>query len=186
VSAWDNGSPEPEKLMTGQTPIRVEPGSLPYRQGVGIVLINGSGEIFIGRRCEDLVSDEVIHRWQMPQGGIDGGEDPATAALRELWEETGVRSVEILAETRDWIAYDLPREAVGIALKGLYRGQRQKWYVMRFTGDESEIDLAPPGGEKEFDAWRWAKASEVKANIVPFKQALYDAVLTEFQDFLRD
>ena len=116
----------------------------------------------------------------MPQGGIDGHEDPKAAALRELYEETGIRSVKVLSESREWIDYDLPREAVGIALKGKFRGQRQKWFAMRFTGREDEIDLKPPGHKPEFDAWRWAASSEVLELIVGFKRAAYEAVLAEF------
>ena len=122
-----------------------DPGTLPYRPCVGIVVLNADGLIGLGRRIGELVEQEHQYRWQMPQGGIDGDEDPKAAAYRELYEETGVRSVEVLAETKDWIHYDLPPEAVGIALKGKFRGQRQKWFAMRFTGAEQEIDLQPAG-----------------------------------------
>jgi putative (di)nucleoside polyphosphate hydrolase len=157
-----------------------DPNTLPYRPCAGIVLLNAEGRIWLGRRFDDLVQQETERRWQMPQGGIDEHEDAEAAALRELYEETGVRSVKILAVSRDWIYYDLPPEAVGIALKGKYRGQRQKWFAMRFTGDEREIDLQPPGHKPEFDAWRWATASEVLELIAGFKRAAYEAVLAEF------
>ncbi len=125
------------------------------------------------------------YRWQMPQGGIDPDEEPRAAALRELYEETGIRSVEVLAETRNWIPYDLPPEFVGTALKGKFRGQRQKWFAMSFTGTDQEIDLQPPGHEQEFDAWRWASASEVLENVVTFKRSAYEAVLAELGHFTR-
>lgn len=157
--------------------------TLPYRPCAGIVLLNDEGRIWIGRRCHDLVEQEMEHRWQMPQGGIDEREDPASAALRELYEETGVRSVQLLGETREWIYYDLPAEAVGIALGGKYRGQRQKWFAMRFIGPEEEINLQPAGHKPEFDAWRWASPGEVLNLIVDFKRAAYEAVLAEFAGF---
>ncbi|MBI4723747.1 MAG: RNA pyrophosphohydrolase [Rhodomicrobium sp.] len=159
----------------------IDPSSLPYRPCVGIVLLNGEGFIWMGRRFDELVQQEDEKRWQMPQGGIDAHEQPEVAALRELYEETGVRSVEILAESRDWIHYDLPPESVGKALKGKYRGQRQKWFAMRFTGEEQEIDLQPAGYKPEFDAWRWATPGEVLASIVGFKRPAYEAVIAEFE-----
>ena len=113
--------------------------------------------MWVGRRRPKWAGDGSAHIWQMPQGGISAGEGARAAALRELEEETGVASVELLAEAPGWFTYDLPEELLGIALKGRYRGQRQKWFAMRFVGDESEIDIAPRNGHKaEFDAWRWA------------------------------
>jgi len=163
-----------------------DPNTLPYRPCVGIVLLNAEGLIWLGRRFgDDLVQQEYERRWQMPQGGIDEHEDPQAAALRELHEETSVRSVTILGVTKDWICYDLPPEAVGIALKGKFRGQRQKWYAMRFTGQEQEIDLRPHGHKPEFDAWRWASASEVLGLVVGFKRPAYEAVLAEFTHLIR-
>ncbi len=163
----------------------IDPGTLPYRPCVGIVVLNGDGLIWLGRRIGELVEQEFEYRWQMPQGGIDGHEDPKAAAFRELYEETGIRSVEVLAETKDWIHYDLPPAAVGIALKGKFRGQRQKWFAMRFTGVEQEIDLQPAGHKPEFDAWRWAGANEVLKLIVNFKRSAYEAVLAEFAHLAR-
>ena len=163
----------------------IDPSTLPYRPCVGIMLLNAGGLIWLGRRCDELVAQELQNRWQMPQGGIDGHEDPKAAALRELYEETGVRSVEVLGESKDWIPYDLPPEAVGIALKGKYRGQRQKWFAMRFTGVEQEIDLQPAGHKPEFDAWRWASQSEVLELVVGFKRTAYKAVLAEFGHLAR-
>ncbi|MFY9640655.1 MAG: RNA pyrophosphohydrolase [Rhodomicrobium sp.] len=161
----------------------VDPNTLPYRPCVGIVLFNAEGLIWIGRRSQDLVAQEIHARWQMPQGGIDGPEDPKAAALRELYEETAIRSVNVLGETQEWIYYDLPPEAVGKALGGKFRGQRQKWFAMRFTGQKDEINLEPPGHKPEFDAWRWAPPSEVLELIAGFKRSAYEAVLAELAHF---
>lgn len=158
----------------------IDPDTLPYRPCVGIVLLNAEGRIWIGRRFEDLIPQEYNRRWQMPQGGIDEGEDPKRAAFRELYEETGVSSASVIAQSQNWVRYELPPEAVGKALKGKFRGQEQKWFAMRFTGDESEINLKPKGHKPEFDAWRWATASEVLDEIVAFKRPAYLAVLDEF------
>jgi putative (di)nucleoside polyphosphate hydrolase len=162
----------------------VDPTNMPYRPCAGIMLLNADGLIWIGHRCGDFVADEVKSRWQMPQGGIDEGEDPRPAAFRELYEETGIRNAEIIREARDWITYELPPEAVGIALKGKYRGQKQKWFAMRFTGSEDEVNLAVEGGDPEFDRWKWAAKDEVLANIVLFKRPAYEAVFEEFADLL--
>jgi putative (di)nucleoside polyphosphate hydrolase len=163
---------------------RIDPNSLPYRPCVGIMLLNAQSMIWLGRRFNDFVTDERHRRWQMPQGGIDSGEDARDAVFRELYEETGIRSAEIIGESNNWISYDLPLEAVGRALGGRYRGQTQKWFAMRFTGDESEINLAPEGGSPEFDAWKWAAANEVLDEIVAFKRETYEAVLKEFAHLL--
>jgi putative (di)nucleoside polyphosphate hydrolase len=162
----------------------IDPNTLPYRSGVGIVLLNAEGRIWIGRRFEDFVSQEYQQRWQMPQGGIDKGEDPKIAAFRELYEETGVSSASVIAESKNWIQYDLPPEAVGKAMKGKFRGQKQKWFAMRFMGEEQEINLSPEGHKPEFDAWRWAGAHEVLDEIVGFKRNAYRAVLEEFRPLL--
>lgn len=161
--------------------------SLPYRDCVGIALFNPEGKVFIGRRVPEQGADrsEVAAPWQMPQGGIDRGEDPITAALRELHEETNVRSATLLREAPDWIFYDLPDEVIGIALKGKYRGQRQRWFAFRFDGDESEIDVLHPGGDAhvmEFDRWRWETLSALPDLIVPFKRRAYLEVLAAFAD----
>ncbi len=155
--------------------------TLPYRPGVGIVLINSHGLVWIGQRIDFSQSEQ----WQMPQGGIDGSEDPAVAARRELIEETGTSNAEIIAETQDWHTYDLPTDSK--ALKGRYRGQRQKWFAMRFTGEDSDFNIqSPPGGQKaEFQTWRWENANEVKRLIVAFKRPVYEAVLSEFSLLLR-
>jgi len=159
---------------------------LPYRPCVGIMLINRVGLVWVGRRRPKWAGDRSAYIWQMPQGGIDIGEDPRAAALPELEEETGVRSVDVLAEACGWLSYDLPDELLGVALKGRYRGQRQRWFAMRFTGDDSEIDIAPRHGHKaEFDAWRWVPSTELTDQIVPFKRQIYQDVVAEFAHLLR-
>ncbi len=158
-----------------------------YRPCVGVMLLNDSGEAFIGRRRPKGAYDLVSARfeWQMPQGGVDEGEKPIEAALRELYEETNVRSAVVLGEIESWLSYDLPPEA-GRRWKGEYIGQTQKWFAMRFTGDESEIDIANPAGgahQPEFDAWRWEKPARLPQLIVPFKRHVYEQVVREFLPF---
>lgn len=162
--------------------------SMPYRDCVGVAVFNREGKVFLGRRKpaddpED--SAELGSPWQMPQGGIDPGEDPLKAALRELHEETSITSASLLAEAPEWIYYDLPDEALGIALHGKYRGQRQRWFAFAFTGDESEIDVLQPGGGKfkaEFDVWRWEDLKRTPSLIVPFKKDAYERVVAAFAD----
>ncbi len=155
---------------------------LPYRPAVGIMLINAQRQVWIGRRFEEIIGQESQYRWQMPQGGIDADEDPRSAAMRELGEETGATSAEIIAESRDWLFYDLPAEAIGVALKGKYRGQRMKWYAMRFFGRDSEFNIGRINEHApEFDAWRWAELDELPGLIVPFKRPVYEAVIAEFR-----
>jgi putative (di)nucleoside polyphosphate hydrolase len=158
---------------------------LPYRPCVGLMVLDRSGRVFIGRRKEGPEHVDVTHVWQMPQGGVDPGEDPWRAALRELHEETNIRSVEKLGEIADWIRYDIPRELLGAAWKGKYRGQTQKWYALRFTGDEREIDVVHPAGghEAEFAAWRWEEMAKLPGLIVPFKRSVYERVVKEFAKF---
>ena len=158
--------------------------SLPYRACAGIMLLNRGGHVFIGRRASGPEHVDETHVWQMPQGGIDPGEDPYPAALRELYEETNVRSVEKLGEIADWLAYDIPRDILGQAWGGKYRGQTQKWYALRFVGDDSEIDITAPGGHTpEFSAWRWEPMQTVPDLVVPFKRAVYERVVREFAKF---
>jgi putative (di)nucleoside polyphosphate hydrolase len=159
--------------------------SLPYRPCAGLTVINREGLVFIGRRKSGPEHIDETHVWQMPQGGIDEGEEPYKAALRELYEETSIKSVERLGEVADWIPYDIPRNIVGAAWKGKYRGQKQKWYALRFTGDESEIDILNPGGghEPEFIAWRWEKIERLPELVVPFKRPAYEQIVREFARF---
>ena len=160
--------------------------ALPYRRNVGIALFSAQGLVLIGRRFRDD-GPEIVQpglEWQMPQGGIDEGEEPATAVMRELWEETGVTKAEIIGET-DWVTYDFPPYDGPAHRLAIFRGQRQKWFALRFTGDESEIDpLAvrndmPP----EFDAWRWERLDRVADLVVPFRREVYREVASSFARF---
>jgi putative (di)nucleoside polyphosphate hydrolase len=164
------------------------PETRPYRPNVGIALFNGDGKVLIAHRTRDDGPEIILpdKDWQMPQGGIDAGEDPAGAALRELIEETGMRSVKILGETTGWLRYELPPHLVGKAWGGRYRGQEQKWFAVRFLGEESEIDIEPATGHKaEFTEWRWVPLSEVVDLIVPFKRDVYVKVAEAFAPFAK-
>lgn len=147
---------------------------LPYRKGVGIMLLNARGEVFVAKRI-----DTISEAWQMPQGGIDEGEDARTAALRELKEETGTNRATILAESADWYAYDLPDDLVPIIWKGQYRGQQQKWFVLRLDGPDSLINITADD-HPEFSEWKWIPMRELPEVIVPFKRDLYAALVAEF------
>ncbi|MCZ7674999.1 MAG: RNA pyrophosphohydrolase [Roseovarius sp.] len=154
--------------------------TLPYRRGVGVMLANAAGEVFVGQRI-----DTEMPAWQMPQGGIDNGETPRDAALRELCEETGVPAdlVRIEAETDGWIAYDLPDEIAPTVWNGRFRGQEQKWFLARLLGRDEDIDIT--AGHAEFSEWRWLPPEELIAAIVPFKRELYERVLEAFRPHLR-
>jgi putative (di)nucleoside polyphosphate hydrolase len=150
---------------------------LPYRRGVGAMLLNPAGKVFVGRRF----GNAYPNAWQMPQGGIDEGETPEQAVMRELEEETGTAKADIIAETKAWLSYDLPEDIAGVSWSGKYRGQMQKWFGLRFTGTDTDIDLN--ADEKpEFCEWRWATMEELPGLIVPFKRHLYDALIDEFHD----
>jgi putative (di)nucleoside polyphosphate hydrolase len=152
-----------------------------YRPCVGIMLLNAKGLAWIGRRFEKQNDDGVGKWWQMPQGGVDDGEDLQAAAKRELYEETGVTSARLIAESEGWYQYDLPEHLIGKSWNGKYRGQKQKWFALRFEGAESEIALKVPGHKQEFDEWRWAKMDELLDLIIPFKREVYVEVLKEFR-----
>jgi putative (di)nucleoside polyphosphate hydrolase len=148
-------------------------------------LLNREGLVFIGRRINGPEHVDATHVWQMPQGGIDPGEDTYKAALRELFEETNIRSVERLSEIPEWLTYDIPRELAGQAWDGEYRGQTQKWYALRFAGAASEIDIARPGGgghKPEFVEWRWEPMRNLPDLVVPFKRQIYERVVKEFRN----
>ncbi len=171
--------------MSGKTKKTVDPESLPYRPCVGVMVLNAKGLVWVGRRIAEPDSEfsGTTQLWQMPQGGIDRGEEPLAAARRELFEETGMERLTLLAEAPEWINYDLPRELVGIAFKGKYRGQTQKWFAFRFDGDEGEIRINPPPGghTAEFDDWAWRPMADLPALIVPFKRAVYEQVVAAFR-----
>jgi putative (di)nucleoside polyphosphate hydrolase len=153
-----------------------------------MMLLNADGLVFVGRRTDGPEHTDATHVWQMPQGGIDPGEDAYPAALRELYEETNVKSAEHLAEIDEWLTYDIPRDILGQAWKGKYRGQTQKWFAFRFTGAESEIDIRRPGGGKhkpEFVEWRWEPIANLPELVVPFKREIYERVVREFAPYAR-
>jgi putative (di)nucleoside polyphosphate hydrolase len=152
---------------------------LPYRPNVGALLFNPEGLILVARRADMPNAEGAPGGWQLPQGGMDEGEDPRVAVLRELEEEIGTCRAEIIEEHPDWLTYDLPAALIGVALRGKYRGQRQKWFALRFTGKDSDIrlDLDP---HPEFDAWRWARLAELPAMAVEFKRAIYERLARDF------
>jgi putative (di)nucleoside polyphosphate hydrolase len=151
---------------------------LPYRPCVGIFLINDAGKVLVGRRI-----GAEADAWQMPQGGIDEGEEPARAALRELEEETGTCNARVIGEAAEWVRYDLPGDMIGKLWNGRYRGQRQKWFALRFLGSDDEID--PAGvAHPEFDGWQWMDAGDLVANVVAFKREIYAMIVDEFAPLL--
>jgi putative (di)nucleoside polyphosphate hydrolase len=156
-----------------------DPASLPYRPCAGVMLLNRDGRVFVGQRL-----DSTLEAWQMPQGGIDPGENALEAAFRELWEETGVarHHAELIAEAPEELQYDLPDELIGKVWKGKWRGQRQRWFLLRFLGEDSDIDIAT--AHPEFRAWRWSDPADLPALIVPFKRALYTRLLELFAPHL--
>ncbi|TLU73996.1 RNA pyrophosphohydrolase [Lichenicoccus roseus] len=158
--------------------------ALPYRPNVGAVLFNRDGLVLVARRADLPNAEGRAGVWQLPQGGIDEGEDPRVAVLRELREEIGTDRAEIIAEHPDWLSYDLPPELIGRALGGRYRGQRQRWFALRFLGEESDIrlDLDP---HPEFDAWKWLPIDELPLQEVGFKRATYAILAVAFAPYAR-
>jgi len=152
--------------------------ALPYRLGVGIMLLSAEGSVFVAQRI-DMPSDA----WQMPQGGIDKGETPIEAAWREMKEEVGTDRAELLAESHDWYTYDLPRDLAARLWRGRFRGQRQKWFVFRFTGTDRDIDITSHD-HPEFSTWRWVSMADLPALIVPFKRPLYQQLVGEFRPLI--
>lgn len=155
-------------------------GALPYRPAAGMMLLNRQRQVFVGQRL-----DSTLEAWQMPQGGIDPGEDAHQAALRELDEETGIAAakVELIARHGEELLYDLPDDLIGKLWHGRYRGQRQTWFLFRFTGEDADVNIAT--AHPEFRAWRWADPGDLPAMIVPFKKTLYEQVLAAFAPHLR-
>jgi putative (di)nucleoside polyphosphate hydrolase len=158
----------------------IDPNSLPYRDNVGAALFNRDGRIFLGRRADQPAGTG----WQLPQGGIDPGEDPRVAVLRELREEIGTDRAAILGEHPDWLSYDFPPELIGRVLGGRYRGQRQKWFALRFLGEDADIHLEADA-HPEFDAWRWADLGELATLPVGFKKPVYDVLVAAFAVFAK-
>jgi putative (di)nucleoside polyphosphate hydrolase len=150
----------------------------PYRKGVGALLFNAAGLVFVGRRVD------YPDAWQPPQGGLKKGEDSAEAVLRELAEETGTDKAEILGVSADWLEYDVPPDLAAIAWQGRYRGQRQRWFALRFLGNDRDIDLAA-SDHPEFDAWRWERLEALPALAIWFKRALYQRLVAEFAEFAK-
>ncbi len=164
---------------TDRAPTEAEIAKLPYRSCVGVMVLNRRGEVFAGQRL-----DTPGEAWQMPQGGVDAGEDPLEAAYRELGEETGIprERVRLLAQSPTWRPYDLPLDLVPKLWKGRYRGQKQRWFAMRFEGEDREIDIETP--HQEFRAWAWIPPDRIISLIVPFKREIYANVFDEFRDVL--
>ncbi len=156
--------------------------ALPYRPNVGAVLFNHAGLVLAARRAASANIEAPTGAWQLPQGGIDEGEDPRIAVLRELAEEIGTGRATIIGEHDTWLTYDLPPHLIGVALRGQYRGQRQRWFALRFTGQDSDIrlDLDP---HPEFDAWRWVKLTDLPDLAVPFKRPIYEILVSSFARF---
>lgn len=150
---------------------------LPYRPGVGMMIINKEKMIFVAKRM-----DTKIQAWQMPQGGIDIGETPSKAAMREMEEEIGTAKGQIIAESKNWYSYDIPKFLIHKLWNGNYKGQRQKWFLIEYTGSDSDINLRTQN--PEFTEWRWAHLKELPEIIIPFKKRLYDSVIKEFNPFL--
>jgi putative (di)nucleoside polyphosphate hydrolase len=157
---------------------KIDPATLPYRPCVGLMVLNREGKVFVGKRV-----DQTIESWQMPQGGIDEGEEPRQTALRELSEEIGTTRVEFIREHPDWLTYDLPPQLVGVAWKGQFRGQKLKWFAVRFVGSDADINLKTE--HQEFSDWKWADVDDLLRLIVPFKRETYAQVIAAFSDLAK-
>ena len=152
---------------------------LPYRRGVGIMILNKENKVFVGKRI-----DSKNNSWQMPQGGIDGDETVKEAGLREMFEETNIRTVEFISETKTWMYYDIPEFLIGKLWGGRYRGQKQKWILVRFCGDNSEINIDKQN--REFKSWRWIDIEELPEVVISFKKQIYNSVIKSFVDLIND
>ena len=150
---------------------------LPLRIGVGVIVLNNQNKVFVGKR-----RDNPIDKWQMPQGGVDKNENYISAMKRELKEETSIKNIKILKKLEGWFEYELPKDLLGIIWKGKYRGQKQKWFIVRFTGDESEINLKTK--YPEFIEWRWIEINNLPKVIVNFKKKIYEKLLIELKKFI--
>lgn len=157
---------------------KIDPASLPYRPCVGLMVLNSGGKVFLGKRI-----DQSIESWQMPQGGIDEGESPRETALRELEEEIGTTKVEFLREHPNWLTYDLPPQLIGIAWQGRFRGQKLKWFAVRFLGADADINVKTD--HQEFSDWKWAGIDDLLRLIVPFKRETYAKVIAAFSDLAK-
>ncbi|MGJ8615864.1 MAG: RNA pyrophosphohydrolase [Sulfitobacter sp.] len=156
-----------------------EISKLPYRPCVGVMLLNHAGDVFVGQR-----KDRDVDAWQMPQGGVEKGEAADEAAFRELEEETGISRdlARVVAQTAEWLPYDLPHDLVPRIWKGRYRGQEQKWFLMRFSGTDEQVNIDTD--HPEFSSWRWSPVDQLVDGIVPFKRAVYEAIVKEFEEYL--
>lgn len=164
----------------------IDLSALGYRPCVGVLVFNRQGRVFVGRRFG--ADEEGVRRyaWQMPQGGIDEGEKPEAAALRELYEETGIvpENVELIGKIPGWLKYDLPIEEMNAPYRGKYRGQKQKWFALRFLGTDKDIDLAGGGQHPEFETWKWVEIDDLPDLVVPFKRMVYEQVVAAFRDLV--
>lgn len=162
--------------------------ALPYRPCVGAVIFNRDGLVFIGKRDSGPEHSAPGFAWQLPQGGIDEGEQPEQAVRREVFEETNISSATILSAMPGWLVYDLPKALVGQAWKGRYRGQMQKWFALRFEGNDEEIDVRRPGGgahQPEFTDWRWERLEAVPDLVIPFKREVYESLVAAFSSLAK-